>query len=261
MDKNYLELAADHLKGSGSTEKTINVYSYFIKKYLDFLDKKSPDNSASQDVNDFLSGLSKEYCSKSLALAFSSVRFFYKNIVKKPEVVSGVQLPKKDSPQALSKEEIKSLINSAETRKSKLIISFLYSTGVKVSEIVNLKLTDLDLDNKQGTIQGENNKSRKIFLGEKLCNDLKKYLEDKTPQIFLFSKKEFPLTTRNIQKIIKSTAKKAGIDKKVTPYSLRNSFAAHLKDSGIDSKKIQQLLGHSKTDSLVNDITNPLDNI
>lgn len=262
MDKNYIDITSDYLRSSGSKEKTINVYLYFIKKYLGSLGNNHPENSTSREISSFLSELNKEYSSKSLALAFSSLSFFYKNIVKKPEILLSIELPKKDSPHALSKEEIKSLINSTETKKSRLIISFLYSTGVKVSELVNLKLTDLDLEKKQGMIQGENNKSHPIFLSQKLCDDLKKYLEEKTPQIFLFSKKESPLTTRNIQKIIKNTAKKAGLEKKVTPYSLRNSFASHLLESGIESKTINQLLGHSKNITHeFSDIINPLDNL
>jgi site-specific recombinase XerD len=270
-----LKKLSTELKLSGGSDKTIKIYSYFINKFLDFLNtsNNSIDNTSKDQVKEFLAVLIDSYSNKSRALATSALRYFFKKIVVKPEVMADIETPKKEQylPNILVKDEIKRLINQAETEKSGLIISFLYSTGVRVSELVNLKVQDIDLDNKKGRVHGKGNKSRQIFLSESLCNNLKNYLERKQPKTYLFSTKEKPLTTRNIQKIIKNTSTKAGINKKVTPHTLRHSFATHLLESGIDIRKIQVLLGHSRIDTTqiytqvsgkdLENIRNPLDTL
>ncbi|MEM4230580.1 MAG: tyrosine-type recombinase/integrase [Candidatus Pacearchaeota archaeon] len=275
MIQSYLEKLSTELKLKGSSDRTIKIYSYFVEKYLKQLEKenKQIEDANQDDIKKFLANLIGHYSNKSRALATSSLRFFYKKVLQKPEIMIGIEIPKKEQylPNVLTKEEIKKLIDSSETKKSKLIISFLYSTGVRVSELVNLKISDLDLENKRGKVHGKGNKSRQIFLSEKLCQELKDYIKQKNPQIFLFSNKDKPLTTRNIQKIIKSVAKKAGINKKVTPHTLRHSFATHLLESGVDIRKIQVLLGHSRIDTTqiytqvsgkeLENIINPLDNL
>ena len=270
-----LKKLSTELKLSGGSDKTIKIYSYFINKFLQYLSTSSkPIDQVDQDqVKEFLAVLIDSYSNKSRALATSALRYFFKKIVTKPEVMANIETPKKEQylPNVLAKEEVKKLINQAETEKSGLIISFLYSTGVRVSELVNLKMQDLDLDNKKGKVHGKGNKSRQIFLSESLCNDLKSYIDRKQPKTFLFSTKDKPLTTRNIQKIIKNTSSKAGISKKVTPHTLRHSFATHLLESGVDIRKIQVLLGHSRIDTTqiytqvsgkeLEHIRNPLDNL
>jgi len=244
MIQNYSEKLSKEL--SKNSEKTAKIYSFFIKKYLTYLETKSKtaEQAKKEEVDVYLKSLDN-YSYKSQALALSSLKFFYNNIIKNAEIMSDIEMPQKSSQEILTKDEIKKLIDSGQTQKSRLIIFFLYSTGIKVSELVNLKVTDLNLENKIIKVY-KNNKPRQIFLNEKLCQELKNYIEEKNPNIFLFSKKERPLTTRNIQKIIKNTAKRAEINKKITPNSLRQSLAYHLQESGIKTGKIQNMLGYSK---------------
>lgn len=244
MIQKYLDKISKEL--SGNSEKTTKIYSFFIKKYINYLESnnKTAEQANKEDINVYLKSLSS-YSYKSKALAISSLKFFYNHIIKNAEIISNLETPQKSSQEVLSKEEIKKLIDSSQTQKSKLIISFLYSTGIKVSELVNLKVTDLNLENRTVKIY-KNNKPRQIILSEKLCQELKSYIEEKNPQIFLFSKKERPLTTRNIQKLIKNTSKHAEINKKITPNSLRQSLAFHLQESGIKTGKIQNILGYSR---------------
>lgn len=150
---------------------------------------------------------------------------------------------KKQNTETLSKEDIKKLADSADTNKSRLIISFIYSTGLKVSELVSLKVSDIDLENKICNVKSMN-KNRQIMLNEEICREIQGYFEKNNPPVFLFSKKEKPLTSRNIQKIIKNTAVKAGLEMKITPHTLRQSFAKHLIDSGMEESKVNSLLGY-----------------
>jgi site-specific recombinase XerD len=240
------------LKLKGLSSKTIDVYSFFISKYLDNLENsnKNLNESKEQDVKNFLASLIDNYSNTSRALATSSLRFLYKEILEKPEIIARIKNPKKEQylPNILAKQEIQQLINSAPTLKSRLIISFLYSTGVRVSELVNIKVNDLNLENNKGTVKGKGNKQRQIFLSEKLCKKLNRYLWKNKENKFLFSR-EKPLTSRNIQKIIKKAAVKSGLQKKVTPHVLRHSFATHHLESGTDIRKIQVLLGHARIDT------------
>lgn len=237
------------LKLKGLSNKTISTYSFFISKYLDSLNTNL-EQACEQDIKNFLVNLIDNYSNTSRALATSSLRFLYKEIIEKPEIIARIKNPKKADylPIVLTKQEVQKLIDSALTLKSKLIISFLYSTGVRVSELVNIKTNDLDLENSKGMVRGKGNKQRQIFFSEKLCKKIKKYIDKNPKNQYLFSR-EKPLSPRNIQKIIKKTALKAEINKKVTPHTLRHSFATHHLEAGTDIRKIQVLLGHSRIDT------------
>jgi integrase/recombinase XerD len=275
MTQYYLEKVSTEIKLKGFSDKTVKIYSYFIKKYLDKLavENKQPENITIDDIKSFLAGLIDTYSNKSRALATSSLRFFYKSVISKPEVMIGIEIPKLEQylPSVLTKEEIKKLIDAAFTEKSRLMMSMLYSSGIRVSELVGIKVSDLDLENKRGVVHGKGNKSRQIFLSEKLCQDIKLFLEKNPATNFLFTSKEEALSTRNIQKIIKKAKEKAGITKKVTPHTLRHSFATHLLEAGVDIRKIQVLLGHSRIDTTqiytrvsgkeLENIKNPLDSL
>jgi len=164
------------------------------------------------------------------------------------------------------------LIESADTLKSRLIISTLYSTGLRVSELVNLKVSDLNLKEKTGWVRkGKGSKDRLFVTSESLAKELQEYLSDKgKDNIYIFSKKK-PLTTRNIQKIISSVKKRANIGKKATPHTLRHSFATHLLEQGIDIRTIQAMLGHASLSTTqvythissdqLKKVRNPLDNL
>ena len=124
----------------------------------------------------------------------------------------------------------------------------IYSTGLRVSECVNLKIGDLELDEGIGWVRrGKGAKDRAIFFSKLLIDELKKYIQTLAEsEIYLFPSRDgWHLSTRNIQKIIKLAAKKAKIPKKVTAHKLRHSFATHNLDKGVDIRIIQELLGHS----------------
>lgn len=239
----FLDKLATELKLLKKSPMTLRNYIYFNSKMLEHCNKE-PQDLSEDDIKKFLATMTDK-ASSSMILALAAIRFSSSKVLGK-DLTLNIGRPKKEKtlPSVLSKEEIKKLIESAETNKSKLIIQFLYSTGLRVSELVNLKVQDLNLTEKTGIVkQGKGKKDRMFTLSEKSISDIQSYLNEHPNCTYLFSQTE-PLTTRNIQKIIKKTAKKAQIQKKVTPHTLRHSYATHLLESGTDIRIIQMLLGH-----------------
>jgi len=241
MEKEVEKLRTE-LKIRGFSPLTIRNYSFFVEKFLERIGKK-PKDIDEDDAKLYLSEMFDTKAKNTIMLAAASLKFFYSEILKKE--FGNVKMPKKDKrlPEVLTKDEVRILIDAADNRKSRLIISLLYSSGLRVSELVNLKLDDVNLGDKTGWVRkGKGSKDRLFTISENLAEELQEYLKGREHE-FVFSKTK-PLTTRNIQKIIKLTAARAGIQKKVTPHTLRHSFATHLLEQGTDIRYIQSLLGH-----------------
>jgi integrase/recombinase XerD len=146
----------------------------------------------------------------------------------------------------------------------------LYSAGLRVSELVNLKVQDINFLEKTGWVRkGKGSKDRLFAISESLAKELEEFLQGRG-NTFLFSK-DSPLTTRNIQKIISGMKRRAGLNKKITPHTLRHSFATHLLEQGTDIRVIQTLLGHSSLNTTqvythisseqIKKVKNPLDSL
>ncbi|MEK6875399.1 MAG: site-specific tyrosine recombinase/integron integrase [Nanoarchaeota archaeon] len=246
---NYIEKINLSLKLRGCSQRTIESYLFFLKPFLEGienLDKITLDN-----VNFFLVNLIDKYSKKSRSLAVSSLRFFFKRIVDRPDIFVKLEVPKKEKrlPEVLSTQEIKNLIDSAEHLKSKLIIKLLYSSGLRVSELVNLTPKNLDFQQNIGWVRkGKGSKDRLFKIADSLSKQLQKYIFKHPKNKYLFSEIN-PMSTRNVQLLIKKVALKAGINKKVTPHTLRHSFATHLLENGENLLVIQQLLGHESLET------------
>lgn len=233
------------LKIRGFSPLTVRNYLFFVEKFLARI-KKKPDDINQEDAKLYLSEMFDSKSKNTIMLAAAALKFFFKEVLKKD--FDGVPLPKKDKklPEVLTKDEVRELIESTDTVKSRLIVSLLYSTGLRVSELVNLKVSDLNLDDKTGWVRrGKGSKDRLFVISESLAKELKEYLESRGKENEYVFSKDRPLTTRNIQKIIKGARDRAGIGKKTTPHTLRHSFATHLLEQGVDIRVIQAMLGHS----------------
>ena len=244
-----LDKLETELKIRGFSKRTVDSYIFHNKKFLDFVTKDSKDvgeNDAKRYIAHLMSN--KKYRPSSINLALSSLKFFYNEILQN-SAFNAVKAPKleKKLPTVLTKEEVKKLLNSVENPKHKLLIEFMYSAGLRVSECVSLKIDDLDLNERIGKIKhGKGNKERYIILSHNLIQHLSDYMsakKDNSP--YIFSIKGVPITIRQAQKVVKESAKKAGIKKRVFCHALRSSFATHLLEAGTDIRVIQELLGHS----------------
>ncbi|MFH1425795.1 MAG: site-specific tyrosine recombinase/integron integrase [archaeon] len=233
------------LKLRGFSPLTVRNYSFFVNKFLIRTTKKTEDINE-DDVKAYLSEMFDTKSKNTIMLAAASLKFFFNEVLKKE--FSKIPMPKKERklPEVLNKEEVRKLIEATDTVKSRLIVSLLYSTGLRVSELVNLKKRDIDIKENTGWVrQGKGSKDRLFMMSKDLTDELRGYLERKGKDYeFVFSKSK-PLTTRNIQKILKGAKNRAGIDKKATPHSLRHSFATHLLEGGTDIRTIQTMLGHA----------------
>lgn len=195
---------------------------------------------------------SKELSHSFVNQAVSALKFLYKYVLNLPDVVCEMPRPKKEKklPNVLSEEEVIKIMNSVENVKHKALLSIIYSSGLRVGEVVRLKLNDID--SQRGLVhirQGKGRKDRYTILSEFALETLREYVVKYRPTNWLFpgNVPDRPLTERSVQKIFQQVCKKAGIRKKASIHTLRHSFATHLLESGTDLRYIQELLGHSSS--------------
>lgn len=227
----------------GYSEATKKKYLKYNHDFLTFIGK-DPIIIEKDDIKKYLAHLvgAKKTAPRSVNLARAALLFFYNQVLEKS--ISTINVPKvqKSLPSVLTKEEVVALISSAKTKKSSFIIQLLYGTGLRVSELCALKRADLELEQGIGWVRsGKGGKDRMIILPQELYSDL----ERRSPAAFVLEGKNGSLSPRTVQGIVKNAAKRAKIPKKVTPHTLRHSFATHLLEAGNDIRVIQELLGHA----------------
>jgi integrase/recombinase XerD len=242
-----LQKLETELKLRGVSPQTVKTYLYYNQRFLDFI-KKQPEAISEDDIKSYLANLLSErnVSNSTLALVKAALTFYYKEILGKNV---NIKTPKiaKQVPVVLTKDEVRKMIEMTKNQKHRLLIEFLYSTGVRLSECINIKLGDLEINEKIGWVRsGKGNKDRMIILSEKIIEQLDGYVQGKKHSSeYLFSGWSEKLSPRSIQKLVNLAAKRAGINKPVHVHTLRHSFATHLLESGTDVRKIQVLLGHS----------------
>ena len=248
-------------------------YEKDIEKFLNtVLERNKSDNNIYKTINDidketiqkYLMFLKKteQLTERSIARNMSAIRTFYKflNQSKKVEKnpLSDIKAPKstKSLPTVLTVEETTQLLsfplNDSYSYRNKAMLELMYATGIRVSELINLKLEDIDIDNETIKIMGKGKKERIVPLGEYATTYLKIYLLDhrhellkRTDTNFLFLNNHGKnITRQGFFKIIKALAKTQGIKTEISPHTIRHSFATHLLYMGADLRTIQELLGH-----------------
>lgn len=246
--------------------KTINTYHLALNEYQDFLNTKKYNfiSLTKKEANIYKAHLiSLGYEAKTSSLHLSTVRSFYNYLVEIQVLASnpylGLKNPKvtKKLPNFLTNNDIDSLSANIATMddltiRNYLLLDFLYATGLRVSELSNLKVSDLKSDGSLKVL-GKGSKERIVFY--KACNKalLTKYLEvsrpsilSNTPSEYLFiSKTGLPLTTRSIELIIKKITEENHLKKHVTPHTLRHTYATDLLNNGADIRSVGELLGHA----------------
>lgn len=231
----------------GFSPNTIRNYLQINKAFLKNLNK-DPKTTTVEDVKLYLGNLiGNKIAPSTLALSRSAILFLLNEVLEvNIKTIKTPKIPRK-LPIVASKDELNLLFNKLQL-KSRLMIQLIYASGLRVSEIVSLKINDLELSEGHGWVRdGKGGKDRLFILPQKLGKELKKYLaKRKISSEYVFSGKEgHQMTTRNVQKIVQEATKRAGITKKLSPHKLRHSFATHLLEAGNDIRIIQELLGHS----------------
>lgn len=247
----FLKKLEIELKISKNSPYTIRNYIDASKQLLE-QSKKQPEEIIIDDVKAFMAEKLTDKSSSSIILFLASIKYAYVNILKK-DITAGIRRPKKEKriPVVLTKDEVKKLLNVSFNSKSRLMISLLYACGFRISELINLKIVDINFQEKTGYVkQGKGKKDRLFNIPEFLFEDLKKQVEEQKEinSEYLFSNPtdiNKKLSASNIEKIVRKATKRAGIQKDVHCHTLRHSFATHLLENNVDIRKIQELLGHA----------------
>lgn len=245
---NTFDTLARELRIRNYSQKTANSYIFYNQELLRFC-QKDPREINVEDIKGYLDFLAREMSSSTVSVAYNALLFYYKQIWHRQFFINLVH-PRKEKylPVVLSKEEARRIINAHSNPKHRCILSILYGTGVRVSELTHIKMRDIDLDRMFLRVyQGKGKKDRMTILPATLRESLLKQQKLKIPDDFLFTNgRGDRLTEATIQKVVAMAAKKAGISKNVSPHTLRHSFATHLLENGTDIRFIQELLGHAK---------------
>jgi integrase/recombinase XerC len=228
---------------------------------MDFLKGKKRDRTAAREY--LLALEKKRYSRRSIARKLSSARSFFRFLAREKladqnpfENLLTPKLPKK-LPNFLYPEELQSLLDAPEQKdarglRDRAILEVLYGTGLRVTEIKRMNMNDVDFDEGEIKVLGKGSKERIVLFGSHARTALERYLKEgrpglvggkKSPALFI-NRRGSRLTTRSVERMIVHYAKKAGLTKKVTPHTLRHSFATHLLSGGADLRMVQELLGH-----------------
>jgi site-specific recombinase XerD len=233
------------------SNRTIEVYQERIKLFFEFFPNKKPDCLQDEDVKEFMLFLLTK---KKISFSYhkqmiSAIKFYFEKILKRETKTYYFEIPKSKErklPVVLSQEEVRRIINSANNLKHKAILSTIYAAGLRLSEVINLKISDIDSERMIINIRGGKGKKDRItILSQELLKLLRMYFKEYKPKIWLF---EGGLGERygkrSVQNIFKNSLQKTSINKIASVHTLRHSFATHLLEGGEDLRYIQKLLGH-----------------
>lgn len=251
--KRYISKMKDVLDLKGYSDKTKNTYINQLNLFFDF-SRKDAELISEKDIKTYLLYLLEEKkCSHSYVnQALSSLKFLYNYILEREDIVIKIPRPKrtKKLPKVLSRNEVGKLLSVIKNLKHKTLLIMTYSGGLRVSEVVSLRLEDINRDRMLIYInQGKGYKDRYTLLSSKALSVLDQYIKKYRPDSWIFPgrNREYHLSERSAQLIFDKACQKAKIRKNVSIHSLRHSFATHLLEQGVDLRYIQELLGHKDT--------------
>ncbi len=249
LPKGYLEI----LEQKRYAKSTISTYTTYFRQFVDYFSGQSLEEVSVEQINDYLLKLiRKESMSPSKQNQYiNAIKFYYEKVLGREKEYYDLFRPKNESklPDVLDKEEIAEMLRIKENIKHKSIIAMIYSCGLRRSELLNLKLTDIDSKRMVVKIEhGKGKVDRYVQLAGFTLELLRKYFRQYHPKVWLFEGKPgVQYSTSSVVKVVVTAAKKAGIKKGVTPHTLRHSFATHHLEQGTDLRYIQEWLGHKSS--------------
>lgn len=264
-----------YLKGKRYSISTLQTYTFFVADFINFHTKKALEELTNRDVELFIEKvfIERNYSVSSQRQFVSALKLF---IVFYPQTKINdlvLERPKRSRqlPSVLSQEEVLSIIQSTQNLKHRAIIALLYSCGLRISELINLKLADFHIERKQLIVKnGKGRKDRYVSLADSFLPLLSNYYNSYKPKIyFVEGQNGGNYSAESVRQFLRKSCLKAKIKKNVTPHTLRHSYATHLLENGVDIRYIQSLLGHAKPETTMiythvkrkdlMDIQNPLD--
>jgi integrase/recombinase XerD len=272
----------DDMTARRFSEDTKKDYVRNVRKFADFLGR-SPNTATSEDLRRFQLHLAQQQVSPStINAAITALRFFFTVTLEKPDLVRPLRIvtePRK-APVVLSQEEVSRLLQAAPGLKYKAALSVAYGAGLRVSEVAHLKVSDIP-GSSPGTSermmlrveQGKGQRDRDVMLSPQRLQLLREWWKAARPPVWLFPGQNpiNPITPRQLNRAVTAAKDLAGISKRISPHTLRHSFATHLLEQGVDIRVIQVLLGHAKLEttalytrvavSTIRDIKSPLERL
>ena len=266
----------DDMTARRFSEDTRRDYVRNVRKFTAFLGR-SPDTASAEDLRRFQLHMAQQQISPwSINAAIAALRFFFTVTLERPELVRLLRIvnePRK-APVVLSQEEVARLLEAAPGLKYKAALSVAYGAGLRVSEVANLKVSDIDSQRMTLRVeQGKGQRDRYVMLSPQLLELLRDWWRAARPQVWLFPGQNpvNPMTARQLNRAVHAAKNLAGISKRVSPHTLRHSFATHLLEQNVDIRVIQVLLGHAKLETTalytrvavntIRDIKSPLERL
>ncbi len=257
-------------------EKVQKDYVRHVRTFAAFLGR-SPDTATSEDLRRFQVHLAQLPIGvATINAAIAALRFFFNVTLERPDLVrplTTVNTPRR-APVVLSQEEVARLLEAAPGLKYKAALSVAYGAGLRVSEVANLKVSDIDSQRMMLRVeQGKGQRDRYVMLSPQLLELLRDWWHAARPQVWIFPGQNpiNPMTPRQLNRAVTAAKNLAGISKRISPHTLRHSFATHLLEQGVDIRVIQVLLGHAKLETTalytrvavntVRDVKSPLERL
>jgi integrase/recombinase XerD len=235
-------------------DSTVNTYCQSLSLFFRYLENKNPEEINSEDLESFHQNyiLKNKYSVSFQSQVINAVKLYFSNRQKRSLDPISIERPKKPRllPHVLSKEEVKSILCAHKNIKHRTMLSLIYACGLRRSELLNLKLKDVD--STRGILRvnhGKGAKDRIVPVSEKVIEMLREYYKLEKPLNYLFegSKAGQPYSSKSLENVLNQAVKKVGMKKKATLHWLRHSYATHLLESGTDLRYIQELLGHNSS--------------
>ena len=254
-DKKNLWKYVHYLRGKRYSESTVKTYYQFVLMLVDFTDKPV-EQLDYRDFEVFLEQVIAKghYSISSHRQCVSAIKHFSDLFIGEPlEKDLNILRPKKSRqlPTVLSRNEVLRILQVTKNLKHRVILGLIYSSGLRIGELLTLKLNEIDVDRRQLFVKsGKGKKDRTVILAESIIPLLFNYLNTYMPKVyFVEGQNGGAYSSESIRSFLKKSCKQAGIVKRVTPHTLRHSFATHMLEDGVDLRYIQTLLGHSKPET------------
>ncbi len=264
--KEFLNKFLEYLENQKNYSKnTLKSYKKDILQFIQFLKEEKISDFGRVEYDDFIKFIGKlkneGFKEKSIGRKVASIKSFYKFLLSRKYINKNpallIQSPKvpEKLPNFLTYNEVLKILETTSNKKDwkflrdRAIIEILYSTGIRVGELANLKIEDINFVDEIIKVKGKGKKERIVPVGKPALNCLMEYIEkrpNKKEKFLFINKYGKRLTERSIERIVKKYSLISGINKKVTPHTLRHTFATHLLDRGADLRMVQELLGHER---------------
>lgn len=276
-NQHQIKKLQNQLQLKGYSKNTMRCYISEFSQFLIYLQDQNCNECGALEVKNYLL-----HCINVLKLQentiharINAIKFYYEQVLYQPKIFLEIPRPKKHSklPKALNKNEVKSLFNVTENLKHNTMLRLCYGMGLRMSEIINLKISNIDSQTMSVHIErGKGKKDRYVNLPTSILEQLRTYYKEYKPKEYLFEGQYGgQYTGSSLQQVFRKSLHKANINKKVGIHSLRHSFATHLLEDGTDIRFIQELLGHNDikttfiythvSDKSVRKIISPLDKL